>query len=347
MRRLPFLLACLAALAVVEVAVNVVLRPQVGPPALAAVFEPHLLAAGAVAGVLAILLTLADRGSGASRMRLVGVVVVVLAVVRLGGEWWSPGGGSDATSTATAPSGATRITFMSWNLELGARAAAATAEAILGIPDTERPQVVALQELTPDAAAAIEAVPNIAAIYPYRILEPRNGVEGMGLLSTLPLVVGGYASDPMLLRAGLLLPDGSRVELFDVHPFPPRIATLGGVPWGIDARRRDADLATLAAAVAGAPDPARVIVVGDLNTTPFEPGFAIIAGGLRDAHDAVGSGTGFTWRPGFLEPFDMGLLRIDHVLSGASVTPVAETEDCSLVGDHCRLFVTVEVAPGG
>ena len=90
MRLLPTLLVAFVVLVLVEVAVNVLLRPQVGPPALAAVVEPYLLAAGAVAAVLAVLMTLGDRGAGASRLRLVAIVMLVVAIVRLGGEWWSP-----------------------------------------------------------------------------------------------------------------------------------------------------------------------------------------------------------------------------------------------------------------
>jgi hypothetical protein len=42
----------------------------------------------------------------------------------------------------------------------------------------------------------------------------------------------------------------------------------------------------------------------------------------------------------------MGLLRIDHVLAGAWLEPVATATDCSLPGDHCRLIVTLRVVPG-
>lgn len=341
-RLLPILLAAFSLLVLVEVAVNVLVRPQQGPAALAAIFETHLLALAAVAALLAALLTLADRSPGASRLRLIAVVTIVLAVVRLGGEWWSP---STQTATTRPPAAdqTMRLDVLSWNLELGSRSAAETAA---GLASDEPADLVALQELTPAAAAAIEGDPAVAAAYPYRILEPRRGVLGMGLLSRLPLVLGTSREDPMLLRAGLLMPDGSRVEVLNVHPFPPRISTIGGVAVGVDTRRRDEDLALLADAAAGYEEPRRVLLVGDLNTTPFEPGFAVVARGLLDAHAEAGTGTGFTWRPGVLEPLGIGLLRIDHALSGPDLRPVEVGEDCSLSGDHCRLRVTYEVAPG-
>jgi len=91
--------------------------------------------------------------------------------------------------------------------------------------------------------------------------------------------------------------------------------------------------------------PGLVIVAGDLNTTPFEPGFAVIADGLTDAHATVGTGPGFTWRPAFLEPLDAGVIRIDHVLTGSRLLPVAVDEECGLPGDHCRLTVLLELGP--
>ncbi len=339
MRFLPSLLALVAILVLVEVAVNVVLRPQVGPPALAAVVEPYLLAAGAVAAVLAVLMTLGDRGAGASRLRLVAIVMLVVAVVRLGGEWWSPGGDGEALA-----SDATSLSVMTWNLELGSKAVGDTVEGIVGDADT-RPDLVALQELTPEVAAAIEAVPNIDAAYPYRILEPRDGVAGMGLLSRYPLVVGSSTTEPVALRAELLLPDGPRIEILNVHPYPPEITrVLGWVPLGLDTRRRDEHLSVLAAYVDQAEDRARVLLVGDLNTSPFEPGFAKISAGLLDAHGEAASGTGFTWRPSSLEGLNIGLLRIDHVLTGTDLRPVAVSEDCAIPGDHCRLTVRLEIA---
>jgi endonuclease/exonuclease/phosphatase family metal-dependent hydrolase len=87
-----------------------------------------------------------------------------------------------------------------------------------------------------------------------------------------------------------------------------------------------------------------VIVAGDLNTAPFEPGYRILAsGGLTDAHEASGGGPGFTWRPSSLEWLGLGLLRIDHVLTGAALRATAVEEDCSIRGDHCRLIVDLAV----
>ncbi len=326
-----------------EVAVNVVLRPQEGPPALAAVFEGYLLALGAVAGLLAILASLGS-GTGGAWIRLVGAVMIVVAIVRLGGEWWSP---SPTVATGANPA-PIELQVMTWNLAIGSRSTAETVTGIIG----SGADLVAVQELAPDVAAAIEADPALRARYPYRILEPSEGTAGLGLLSRLPLVVGSYAAEPPVLQAGLLLPDGRTVQVLDAHPIAPEITHLGGVPFGLDTRQRDAELQAIRDTVAALPDPGAALVLGDLNLTPFEPGYGLLTGGspgppLTDAHEAAGTGTGFTWRPTALDRLQIGLLRIDHVLSGAWLKPIAVREDCALPGDHCRLLATLEAAGGG
>jgi vancomycin resistance protein VanJ len=338
--RVTLLLAAIAVLALVEFVVNRVLGPQVGPPALLAAFEPHLLAIGAVCGALALLLTINERTPQASRIRVIAVAVIVVALVTVGGEWWSPG---DNRARGEPSPTETRLTILSWNLEADSKAAQDVIDGILDIRQPLRPQVVALQELTPDVAAAIEASAEIDERFPYRILEPRDDVRGMGILSSVPLVEGAYGAFPMLLTAGMVMPDGSRLDLVNAHPLPPKIATIAGVPVGMDTILRDQELRYVRAAAERAEDAERVIIVGDLNTTPTEPGFDIVSNGLRDLHAEAASGTGFTWRPGFLEALDAGLLRIDHVLAGASIQPVAIAEDCSLPGDHCRVTAVVDV----
>ncbi len=334
------LLAGIAVLALVEVVINVVLRPQVGPPALLAAFEPHLLAIGAVCGALALLLTINERTPQASRIRVVAIAVIVVALVRVGGEWWSPG---DNRARGEPSPVETRLTVLSWNLESESKSPQDVVDGILDVRRPLRPDVVALQELTPDVAAALDASEEIDQRFPYRILEPRDGVRGMGILSSIPLEEGAYGAFPMLLTASLILPDGSTLDLVNAHPLPPKISTIAGVPIGLDTRQRDLDLRYVRAAADRAPDEERVLLVGDLNTTPFEPGFGIVANGLHDVHAEVASGTGFTWRPAFLERLNAGLLRIDHVLAGAALQPVAVAEDCSLPGDHCRVTAVVDV----
>lgn len=342
MHRLTPILAGLAILLAAAVLVQVVVRSQTGPLALVGVVEVHLLAVAGVAAVIALLGTLGG-GSDARWMRLAMLAVVVVAIVALGGELWSPEAdgvraAGRGTADGTAPS---ELRVLTWNLEQGSKAAAVAVEGITA-SDAD---VVALQELTPDVAAALEADKTLRARYPYRILEARDGVAGMGILARLPLLVREARTDPLILRAGLLLPDGRTVEVLDVHPYPPRIQRIAGLPIGLDTRRRDEDLTVIRAMVDALEVPESALVLGDLNAASTEPGMDVFADGLADAHATAGGGPGFTWRPSRLEGLNLGLLRIDHVLTGSWLTPIAATTDCSLAGDHCRLDVTLGAGP--
>ncbi len=346
MHRLAPVLAAIAVLLTVVVLVQLVVRSQTGPLALVSVVEVHLLTVAAIAAVLALLGTLggdADR----RRTRLALLAVVVIAFVRLGGELWSPAveasaatrgeaTGSEASEDRGAPF---KLDVLTWNLELGSKSDAVTVE---GITSSD-PDLVVLQELTPGAAAAIEADDTLRSRYPYRILEPRDGVDGMGVLARLPLLVRQSTANPLILRAGLLLPDGRVVEILDVHPYPPGIERTLGVPTGLDTRGRETDLMAIRAAIDDLELPGSALVAGDFNAVTTEPGMGVFDDGLADAHATAGSGPGFTWRPSRLEETGLALLRIDHVLAGDWLQPVAAATECSLPGDHCRLLVTLRV----
>ena len=332
MRIAANLLALFAVGTVVGVIVVRVVGPQSGPFALAAVVEEQLVLAGAIAATVALLLSLRASGRGRGWIAATATVSLVVAVVVLGSAWWSP--------PAPAAAGPASLRVLSWNLEFGSRAATTSVE---GIAEREV-DIIALQELTPDVAAAIEADPDIVAAYPYRMLQPREGVDGMGLLSRIPLAGESLAREPLVLHASVLLPGGGQLEVLDVHPYPPTITRTWRLPTGLDTRHRDDDLARIAAMVGDLGDPASAVVVGDFNAASSEPGFRAFDG-LLDAHGEAGVGTGFTWRPSSLEGLGLGFLRIDHVLTGAGLRTVAIDEECRLTGDHCRLYVTLELTP--
>jgi endonuclease/exonuclease/phosphatase (EEP) superfamily protein YafD len=333
MRLLAPLSAVLAAAAVLAVVAQALTGAQTGPLPLAGVFELHLLV---VAAVLALVALLGSLGPGRRRAwtRLAMLAVIVVAVIRAGGELWSPG-------PAEAEAGTTTLTVLSWNLEMESRQAADTAAGVAQI-DAD---IVALQELTPAFAEAIEAEPTLRGRYPYRILHPQQGPAGLGILAKRPLLVRATDAGSRTLGAGLLLADGRTIEILNVHPPRPLYDLWGPLPVSLDTRARDEGVARIAALVAALDDPDAALVVGDLNGTSSEVGLRVLQPGLANAHEVTGTGPGFTWRPDQLETLDTGVLRIDHVLAGAWLTPVASDVDCTQAGDHCRLTVMLRLLP--
>jgi vancomycin resistance protein VanJ len=323
------LLAVIAVAIVALVLVQQVVRAQSGPIALASVFELHLLGLALVLAILAIAASF-GAGRGGAWVRLAAAVVIVAVVVRTGGELYSPSvraGGADA------------ITVLSWNLEMDSKAPDLV---VAGLADSDA-DLVALQELTPEYGAAIDADDTLRARYPFRLLDVRPNADGLGLLSRLPLVHRDGSTPGRILRAGVRLPDGRTIEVLDVHPHRPLYRSIGPIPVSLNARDRDQGVAAIRAAVDALDDPAAALVIGDLNGTSSEPGLETLDRGLTDAHEAAGTGPGFTWRPDALEPLGVAVLRIDHVMSGAWLRPVATSIDCSAIGDHCRLTVTLDV----
>ncbi len=325
------ILAASAAALVLAVLAQQLLHAQSGPLPLAGVFELHLLVLAGLLGIGAIVRSL-GAGSKAAWSRLVALAVVVIVIVRAGGELWSP---------SADPATGDTISVLSWNLEMDSKPGPQASDGIAEI-DAD---LVAVQEVTSEYASAIDADPTLKARYPYRILKPQPGAFGLAVLSKLPLVTRDDDFTASILHAGLLLRDGRSVELFDVHPRRPLYRTVGPVPVAINTKDRDDDVAVIAAALAGLDDPHAALVIGDLNGVWTEPGLAPLRAITQDAHEVTGIGPGFTWRPAPLEVLDIGIIRIDHVLTGGWLRPLDTSLNCQAAGDHCRLLVHLAVDP--
>lgn len=302
-----------------------ILAPRSGPLGLANILSVHLALAALVLVPLAV-----GRRSVALRTSL-GILGLVVAL-RFGGEWLS-----------LPPSAATHDDlFMaaSWNLELGARAGDGAVEGI----NTLDVDIVALQELGPDHARAIRESERLAERYPHQTLYPDPNVFGMGLLSAWPIVRTEAYQDPALIEAVIDV-GGRPMTVITAHPLAGRFVLAGPLPIAVDSGKRDASLERIRDRIDAAIDRGEtVVVLGDFNVAPTEPGFAGLTDGLRDAHGEVGQGPGWTWRPSRLEWMRMGLLRIDHALSSPDLAPVSIKQDCSQAGDHCIVEASYSLA---
>jgi vancomycin resistance protein VanJ len=230
---------------------------------------------------------------------------------------------------------------VTWNIEVDSRPTATTVRILEGL----QADVIALEELQPNVARAIEADPVLVARYPHRALQPRENVLGLGILSRYPLDDVSAHWSPALESALVSVRD-ARVRVLVAHPLHAEIATVSRfrLPIGMDLAQRDADLVTIRSAVdesISGGDP--VILLGDLNTAATEPAFDRLTSGLVDVHAAVGEGPGWTWRPIRLEFLGIGLIRIDHVITSPDVQPLAISEQCPAIGDHCLVHAEVAI----
>ncbi len=224
-----------------------------------------------------------------------------------------------------------RFRIVSANLWNGSASPAAFADLVVSL----NPDIVAVQELTPEQAEAL------AAVMPYGRLEPARDFTGMGIALREPAELGRIRLPGRDAHIAVLdsLDSGEAVEVINVHILAPHAPPI----WRA-ARSRRGQLLGLEAYLDATPTRRRV-VVGDLNATPAFPVYRRLAARLTDAATQVANRNGGraqrTWGPGFRAP---RLLRIDH----AFVNRLA-VESFRLVrvpgADHRALVVDLLVPP--
>jgi endonuclease/exonuclease/phosphatase (EEP) superfamily protein YafD len=172
--------------------------------------------------------------------------------------------------------------------------------------------VIAIAELNLLHAAAIRE--ELLEAYPYQLLNPKDGVNGSGLLSRYPFaptgetLAGGWRSEPNIVTLDV---NGQAITVIRFH-------TLSGLTEVAEREAAAQSLADFAAAHTGP-----LIAAGDLNATPMNEAHRIIVRELHDAWDEQGFGLGHTFpgaqSPGSSRPRLWGvsvpkwLVRLDYV----------------------------------
>ncbi len=204
--------------------------------------------------------------------------------------------------------------------------------AVLRLLEAEAPDIVVLQEVD---TRWIDALASRRAEYPYRLEEVRDDNFGIAVWSRHPWSEARIerfdASRVPAVVARVTAPAGT-FQLIAVHTLPPA--------GGHRTRLRDEGLAAVAR-VAARPS-APVVVLGDLNCTPWSPRFQDLLrdGRLRDsgAHEVLRP----TW-PAALGVFGIPL---DHCLVGPGVRLHARRIGPRVGSDHRPLIVEFGLAPG-
>jgi len=256
-------------------------------------------------------------------------------------RWWAAAAGASLIVNGvvvapiyigSAPSshGGSELRLVSFNLNA---TNPRTDEAIRYLGGTQCDLVLAL-EVTPEWLRALRT---LEPAYRVEIAELRADNFGIALLSR------GLPVSARILRA----PRGgvgfveARVTvghrdwlILGVHPVPPVGPDL--------AAERDAALGFIADWAARQPGP--VVVLGDLNTTPFSPSFRrlVARGGLVSSQ--AGYGLQATWPqfPWFLAP---ARIPIDHALHSHDVVTRDRSLGPASGSDHLPLAVTLALPP--
>jgi endonuclease/exonuclease/phosphatase family metal-dependent hydrolase len=202
------------------------------------------------------------------------------------------------SSTADA-AGHETLTVLSANVHHGT----ADPDALVDLVDHYRPDLLSVQELTPRFASELRT----AGIYerlPQRMLRVNRGASGAGLYARLPMRPLAHQTRFFfrMPRAALTMPDGRRLRVVGVHPYPPLSNKMGA--W-------QAALESLPSTGEGSP----WVLAGDFNGTFDQAEFrSVLDRGYGDAGEATGEGLKPTF-PTMGHRFMPPAITIDHVLA--------------------------------
>jgi len=256
-------------------------------------------------------------GGRASFVLLLGFALA--AVAALAPAWLrAPARGADGDPT---------VRVLALNLLRGNEVAAAAALATIQASD---PDVLFCSEVTAEWLACLE--PALAHL-PHRRARPDPGYFGVALFSRWPLASADVWPLPFdwtpAIRATVTTPHGP-LGVLGVHPPRP------GLRDACEAR----DLGLAAVADALTPLPARRVVLGDYNATPWNSGFRamLAATGLRRADNGNWQPTWPSKLPWFLR------IPIDHVLVSDGVAVADCAVGASFGSDHLPVAATLRLA---
>jgi len=281
-RRALTALAVLVSVVVAVPTLAVALGREPGPLAVATALLPFVAVLAGVGLLLALL------------SRNVGVVAVAATLLVVNVAWQLPLYVADPGGT-----GSPVLRVAASNLRYGT----GDARTLVDLVRREQVDVLALEELTPDAVRRLHAA-GLDQLLPYHLARPETTFAGSGLWSRTPLTdvraidgLGAHA-----VAGAVTDTEGRRVTVVSVHPLAPGVDDHGG---------RDRDYDVLRAALAAIPG--SVVVAGDFNATRDQAPFrGLESDGFRDAADQAGAG----FRPTY--PNDDGqhpVVAIDHVVA--------------------------------
>lgn len=189
---------------------------------------------------------------------------------------------------------------------------------LFGIVQAASPDVLVLQEYTPEWAASADA---FRTAYPHHVEIPAEGARGIALFSRLPFdSTQTVMLDTMpAIEAVVRTPSGP-LTVLGVHLFSPKSPT--------DAAARDRQLQQMAERVASRRLP--VVMIGDLNITPYSPVYRDFLQQTGFTDTRQGRTLSPSW-PAFLPVLG---IPIDHCIVSPDVAVVAHHGLARFGSDH-------------
>ncbi|MBN1992624.1 MAG: endonuclease/exonuclease/phosphatase family protein [Anaerolineae bacterium] len=192
------------------------------------------------------------------------------------------------------------------------------AQSIADLIHVEKPDLIAIQELTDELALLL--LPQLAAEYPDYVVADSPGFS-KALLSRYPLAAPSGPTEVWCGLPAVVDTPGGHVVVWNVHPVP----AVRQDGW----ERQHQALIALIQEIERENRP--LIVLGDFNTTDQAENYRLVATRLTDVHRVVGRGFGFTfpepdvlaWMPWYAQPFKMvsPVVRIDHIFVSEHFAP--------------------------
>lgn len=226
-----------------------------------------------------------------------------------------------------------RVTVMTSNIFEGR----GDARTIVDLVRRHRVDVLAVEELTPEAVRRLDAA-GLRRLLPHRDVDPRPGAGGTGLFSR-PALRRRPPADALHRNAqprGVVQPAGApALDVQAVHPPPPLHGWKAIWEGSLDALPRpDAKGATLR------------ILIGDFNATLDHARLRALLGdgGYVDAADATGEGFRTTWPAGRRFPPE---IAIDHVLVDPRIAPRDVVVHTVPGSDHRAVIADLDLPRAG
>ncbi len=219
-------------------------------------------------------------------------------------------------------------------------------ERVIAAIERENADIVAVQELVPTTADRLKE--RVGQRYPFSVLDPIYATTG--LLSRYPIQSIEWfqpgVNSRKMLHATVQV-QGTGVQVFAVHPVPPRIVLFGTtrIPVGLDAREQETEILGLLGRVRAQNGP--VLVMGDFNMTDQSPSYGRLTGRLKDTFAETNGGFGFTFPDNLTVnriPFPGRFLRLDYIFHSASLSAETVRVMCGSGSDHCYLAAQLALA---